>query len=195
MKFAYLVAAASAFNLPSNKVLTNDAKIAGEIVGGIIMGAAKVEGLDNIMDCVSDAEAIYQKSELAVAQFKQHSASSTIEGIKELGDVIDEVADAIKDCKAIRDDLTKIAKMAAVFKSPMSFVYHVGHDIIVDGTQIFDQVADAVVDFKGQNWYKFGQDVGEAASLTLLGKEQLILMNLQANLIAQQQVRPNYVLY
>lgn len=46
--------------------------------------------------------------------------------------------------------------MIKSFTSPMSFVYHVGKDILVNGKDIFTEVSTAVSDYESQNFYDMG---------------------------------------
>lgn len=59
--------------------------------------------------------------------------------------------------------------MAAVFTNPWSFVYHVGHDLVVNGVQIFSEVEDSVSQYKAANYGAFGEDIGEALAKLLIG--------------------------
>lgn len=61
--------------------------------------------------------------------------------------------------------------MAAIFKSPVSFAWHVGGDIIHNGVKITKEVHTAIDDYKSENWYDFGKQCGEAAAQVFLGAE------------------------
>jgi hypothetical protein len=40
---------------------------------------------------------------------------------------------------------------------------------LVNGVDIFDEIADSVEMYKQENWSKFGEDIGEAAAKIILG--------------------------
>jgi hypothetical protein len=61
--------------------------------------------------------------------------------------------------------------MAKVISSPRSFAYHVGKDLLINGQDIFDDIAAAVGDYESQKWEAFGEEVGKAAAKTILGQE------------------------
>ena len=60
--------------------------------------------------------------------------------------------------------------MGKIFKSPMSFVYHVGKDIIVNGVNIIDDVTKAIQDYEKGDDLNMGKDVGQALALLILGE-------------------------
>ena len=70
-------------------------------------------------------------------------------------------------------DLKKLESMIEIFASPMSFIYHVGKDLLVNGVQIYHEIEDATVQYKKGNWEQFGIDLGMATAKTILGEESL----------------------
>lgn len=61
--------------------------------------------------------------------------------------------------------------MAKVISSPRSFAYHVGKDLLINGQDIFNDIATSITDFESQKWEAFGEEVGRAAAKTILGQE------------------------
>lgn len=83
----------------------------------------------------------------------------------------------MKDCSGITADWEKLAKMAETFRSPVSFAWHVGGDIVHNGVKITHEIEGAVSDYKSEQWFDFGKNCGEAAAHVLIGspheREQL----------------------
>ena len=52
----------------------------------------------------------------------------------------------------------------------MSLVYHVGSDILVNGRNIWHEIQAARSAYKSKNWFKFGEDTGQALALVFFGK-------------------------
>lgn len=46
--------------------------------------------------------------------------------------------------------------MVESFTSPMSFAYHVGKDLIVNGHNIYDEITAAVNDYESANYFGMG---------------------------------------
>ena len=61
--------------------------------------------------------------------------------------------------------------MAAIFSNPVSFAYHIGKDLIVNGVQIYEEINDSVLQYKSSHWNAFGFDVGEALAKLFIGQK------------------------
>lgn len=105
----------------------------GLFTEGLVAGALKQEGLGDVVQCFKDAESIGEDLYQAVKDFEEKSFDGTKAGIAEIGAAVEEIAAALGDCKNIKADISKLVKMASIFKSPLSFAYHVGKDILVNG--------------------------------------------------------------
>lgn len=143
-----------------------------QITEGILIGAVNAEGLDNIEACLTDAEHVFGDVKAAVGDFEEKTASGTAQGLKELGAAVITISHMMKDCHGVVADIERLEKMAAIFSSPASFAFHTGKDIIVNGVQIYDDIAGAVKQWKSQNYLAFGEEVGDALALLILGAPQ-----------------------
>ena len=72
------------------------------------------------------------------------------------------------------DQLKKLEAMLKEFKDPKSFAYHVGKDLLVNGTNIYHQISDAVTQYKAGKYEAFGEDIGDSLALVLIGKTQMM---------------------
>ena len=80
-----------------------------------------------------------------------------------------------KDCTGIKADLTNLEQMARILMHPVTLVYHVGKNLILNGIDIFHKMESAIEAEKAQDYFTFGKYVGEALSeLVLNGKETTI---------------------
>jgi len=52
------------------------------------------------------------------------------------------------DCKASVTEIKNLIDMLKNFKSPLSFAYHVGKDLLVNGIQIIKDIEGAVESYK-----------------------------------------------
>lgn len=144
-------------------------KEVAQITEGILIGALNAEGLENIESCLVDAEHIFGDVKSAIGDFEERSASGTSKGLKELGDAVIQISHMMKDCHGVVADVEKLTKMAAIFSSPASFAFHTGKDIIVNGVQIYDDIEGAMKQYKSQKYEAFGEEVGDALALLILG--------------------------
>lgn len=75
------------------------------------------------------------------------------------------------DCSSTGADWTRLEHLASTIASPKEFAYHVGKDLLINGKDIFGEVAAAIQDYDDSNWESFGENVGKAAAKTILGEE------------------------
>jgi len=143
-----------------------------QIVDGILRGALDAENLTDISTCITDMETVFADTEQAVKDFEAGGATNILAGLKELGNVLQLVETDMKDCSAAKEDWPRLKALADVFKSPKNFAFHVGHDILVNGKDIFHEIEDSISEYKAENWEQFGLDVGTAAAKTILGDEE-----------------------
>ena len=154
-----------------------DAKKYVQIVEGFLMGAIDAEGFTDIEHCIQDGTGIINDAEDAITKFQKKDLTDIIAGIKDVADIIKLIQAAMKDCSDIKADWEKLEKIALTFKSPVSFAWHVGGDIIHNGVKITQEIETAVSDYKTEQWYDFGKQCGEAAAHVFLGspKEYMAL--------------------
>ena len=100
--------------------------------------------MDNIINCVKDAETIYTDVKDGVVLLKKGDATDELNGLKDIAEGVFKIKDAISDCKGVVADWEKLETMAAIFSNPWSFAYHVGQDLVLNGIEIFREVEDSV---------------------------------------------------
>lgn len=109
--------------------------------------------------------------ETAIADFEKESLSGVKAGIDMIGQVVSELATDLDACKAVETDVKRLDDMAKNFKSPWSFAYHVGKDLLVDGTDIYAEITASLDAYDTADYHTFGVDVGKALSLVLVGED------------------------
>ena len=125
--------------------------------------------MTSIEQCLADLYAAGSDLVQAVELFEKQDAESVLAGLKLLGQAIELIPDAMNECQTAIADAERLYQMIANFKSPLSFAYHVGKDILVNGVQIYNEIDSAVNDYKSSNWRQFGYDCGYALGLVLIG--------------------------
>lgn len=58
--------------------------------------------------------------------------------------------------------------MAEIFGHPLSLIYHIGKNILLNGIDIFGKIAKALISFGEADYYSFGMYVGQAMDEVLL---------------------------
>ena len=66
------------------------------------------------------------------------------EGIIQIGKAAKMISKDIKECKVVNANIDDLFKMGEQFANPVSFVFHVGKDLIVNRKDIFAEINDSV---------------------------------------------------
>ena len=138
---------------------------------GLIEGIEMNLNLTQVIPCIKDSLTIGEDLEHAIADIVKKDEKDVLKGLKEIGEAFVALPNAIKICMGDIHQVTKLVELLKSFKSPTSFAYHVGKDIIVNGAQIFDEIENAIKDFKAKNFKGFGKNIGEALASILIGQE------------------------
>jgi len=75
------------------------------------------------------------------------------------------------DCTKKSGDWDRLEALAKTLSSPKSFAYHVGKDLLINGKDIFGEIATGIQDYDDRKWEAFGEQIGMAAAKTILGEE------------------------
>ena len=148
-----------------------NAKDALLLVEGFLEGAVKAEGLDTLGQCIQDVETIVPTATKTFNDCKTASLDGKLQCVKDFAELTKEAKATIADCKHLKNDIKVLEHIVKIFSNPVSFVWHVGKDLIVNGIQIFHDVESAVDAWNQQQWRSFGYNVGHATSLVILGAE------------------------
>ncbi len=74
------------------------------------------------------------------------------------------------------NDVENILHVLEEFKTPMSFAYHVGKDLIVNGVDIIHEIGAAVDDWEAQSYRDCGVQIGTALNQLIIGEEEQVKM-------------------
>lgn len=141
----------------------------GKILEGLLAGAVEAE-VPHGVECLRDAKHTWERIGGVVDQFKHATFDSVLHAVEDLGSVIHDVADNLEQCKAtVGTDLDKLRAMAKAFTNPWYFIFHVEHDLIVNGQDVHHELMDAMAQWDNQHYYEFGHSIGLALSKIFVG--------------------------
>jgi hypothetical protein len=138
-----------------------------KFVEGFIYGVVKEEST-NLETCITDVESIAKDVEISVNEFKKENFDGIKAGLLDLGNAVKLIPSSVATCKAIEQDLSGIVKMAEIFANPLSLIYHVGKNLVVNGIDIFKKIASALIAYGEGDYFTFGANVGEAMAEVFL---------------------------
>jgi hypothetical protein len=141
----------------------------GKILEGLLAGAVEAE-VPHGVECLRDAKHTWERLGGTVGQFKRATFDTVLHGIEELGGIIHDVSDNLEQCKAtVGTDLDKLRAMAKAFTNPWYFIFHVEHDLIINGQDVHHELMDAIAQWDNQHYYEYGHSVGLALSKIFVG--------------------------
>jgi len=141
----------------------------GKILEGLLAGSVEAE-VPHGVECLRDAKHTWERLGGVVDEFKHATFDSVLHSIEDLGSIIHDIADNLEQCKATAGtDLDKLRAMAKAFTNPWYFIFHVEHDLIVNGQDVHHELMDAMAQWDNQHYYEFGHSVGLALSKIFVG--------------------------
>jgi len=90
-----------------------------------------------------------------------------------MGTIAESISNDLQNCEAVEPEFEQLIAMAEQFKSPWSFAYHVGKDLLVNGVEIYNDIDGAVTAYNGSDYKTFGTDVGDALHAVFVGESSV----------------------
>lgn len=141
----------------------------GKILEGLLAGAVEAE-VPHGVECLRDAKHIWERFGGVIDQLTHASFNSVLHAVEDLGHIIHDIANELEECKAtVGTDLDKLREMSKAFTDPWYFIFHVEHDLIVNGQDVHHEIMDAEAQWENQHFYEFGHSVGLGLSKIFLG--------------------------
>ena len=164
--FALAMTAAAASAWSTNYTLTVDDAI--QFTEGLVEAALGKECPD-VTTCLTDLNTLASNVETAFHDFEQETFSGVKNGIEMMGTIAESISNDLQNCEAIEPEFQQLIEMAKQFKSPWSFAYHVGKDLLVNGVEIYHDIDGAVTAYNAKQYKTFGTDVGDALHAVFVG--------------------------
>jgi hypothetical protein len=134
-----------------------------DTIEGLLEGLAFGFHVGDIVNCLGDVKNTGYDLYEAVIHFEKKDLVDTAEALKDIANAFSSVSAAIGPCtNAYKNDTEILEQELAVFRSPMSLVYDVGHNLVVNHVQIYNETETAVADYKAEKWNGFGYNIGLA---------------------------------
>lgn len=135
------------------------------IVEGVLYGILKDAVPEGSLDtCISDGQQIESTIIDAVTNLEKATFDGIKTGLNEIGSAVKLMPSMLKDCTSVQNDIQILAKMAEIFSHPLSLIWQVGKSLIVNGSDIFDKISQAITAYKNGQYFDFGKNIGQALS-------------------------------
>ena len=112
-----------------------------DFTAGLVYGFTGSNHLDDFHTCLTDIDPLIKDAQKALEDIK---SGKVIAGIKDIGDILFLLPDAVSGCTdpGIKSDLAAIEAWAAIFKQPLKLSKTVGKNWLMHGTEIKKNIAE-----------------------------------------------------
>lgn len=109
-------------------------------------------------DCIYDPSSLMNDIGNAVGHFEENTYDGVVHGLGDLSMALGDIGRGMHHCHVddMQDTMNLLMYMVKEFSNPVSIVYHIGSDIIVNRVSIWHEIKAARKAFKEKNWKKFG---------------------------------------
>lgn len=138
-----------------------------------VIGGFFAKDAPDLKSCAGDAESLYSQMDAAIKTMEGagSTASKVEDGLQEMGNVLLSLSDLIKDCQGAEKEITSlVSTIRSGFTSPMSFLYHMGKDLVVNGVDIYHEIKSAEGAWEQQSYKECGNQIGMALQKLLVGR-------------------------
>jgi len=147
-----------------------------QIVDGVLKGALKAENAEDLLTCLGDTERTIEDLNQAYQDLSKRTFAGTADGLADLGHALEDLGHALEDCKSVTTLWSTITNWAHTFTNPISFAYHVGKDVLVNGSSIYNDIEGAISSWEAGQYEQFGEDVGDALAKVIVGMEDMYVI-------------------
>lgn len=74
----------------------------------------------------------------------------------------------VRDCKTVRSDLSNLEEMAEIIAHPLSLMFRMGKNFLVNGVDILRKFTLGFNAYKAADYFEFGRYLGEALDEVVL---------------------------
>jgi len=139
----------------------------------IIQGLSEGFGLTLEEECVSASEDGLEKLAKAIELMEKKTTISMMEAMRLVAEAFEkDWPEAAKACASTKDELNKILAALEILAHPKKFAYHVGHDLMINGVDIYKNVNDSIGHWKATEYHDFGFSMGTAMSELIVGTSE-----------------------
>jgi len=127
---------------------------------------------ENIKSCLSESTTFYRDISQGIADIQTKNPEKVKEGIKLIGQAVQVIPQAAKDCRAAEVKIKKLIKLATAFTNPASFLYSVGKSLLINRVEVYNEVTQAISAYNHHDFQQLGYWVGKAMDTIFLGFHQ-----------------------
>ena len=147
---------------------TSGWQITVDVFEGTLEGFFDSSTFPHLKECASDAVDSYDDIKAAISEIEQMTFDGVKTGLKDLGLAYKGLQTALTDCKASASDIEIFVKAIETgFEHPLTFLFHVGKELLINHKDIFAEITTAVADWKADSFRASGVQIGKALAKLL----------------------------
>lgn len=153
-----------------------DVKIIAQVFLGVLQGFES-QAIPSLDACIKDVDRAAKAFTAAFQDFEKGTWESVKNGLKELGQALDILADSMTICEAVPAEVKKVIAALKQLKDPKTFVWTAFKNLLVNGKEILAEMTAAHDNWKNQQYFACGQAVGHIVKKLLLGEHSLAIVH------------------
>ena len=130
-------------------------------------GVIEKDNLEELKQCMNDADELAVMIEEIQEDLRSKDLFKMFEGIKLLGEVITMVPEKLRECEEIRSDVKKFEEWGMIFTKPKELSERLLRNMPEHFKEILQLIEDANQEIKKGDYFKYGEDIGEALVLAV----------------------------
>ena len=135
-----------------------------QFVNGLLTGLVQEDNLAGVHACLSDAGSLETEVLAAVSDFKGHHY---IDGVKNVGEVLEALEADIADCESMKTDWSRITAWSAIFKDKKKLAETVINNVVHNWDKLHADIDQLEADEKSANFTDMGLMVADISTSAL----------------------------
>jgi len=171
----------SIFGNPSIHAVT--AQDLPDIFAGILKGIGAQTGYPEIAQCIDLSSEVAQNITAGSAEIVTGNYQQVLQGIITIAQTLQVLPTAVQLCQGAEQDAVLLWNAIQQYKTPKSFIWNAGKNLLVNGVDVYNELANASVNYKAGNWYYYGYDLGLMLATIVWGNNVTVSGNDAANVL------------
>ncbi|CDW71791.1 UNKNOWN [Stylonychia lemnae] len=143
------------------------AEQAVEVIAGIMDGVILKDDLKELSQCMTDVQDDTDSINQIANDFSSLTLTGILSGIEEFRNLMIKLRGDLTTCECIRPDVDKFLRWGEIFIEPSILVQQLENNLPAHLNEIISDIQAANADYTQQNFFEFGENIGEALVLAV----------------------------
>jgi len=139
---------------------------------GLILGVCNENDLNATSQCIMNSTESIELIANTVKDLKDDDDNSISDSIKQIGVMVDNLAETLKTCETMKgSDLVKLKEIGLMFAKPLSLILEIPLNLVVNFKEIKEFIKTGKGHFKNNEFHLAGFNYGSAAAIGALNPD------------------------